>query len=249
MKTLVNPISVKDCKVVFYGAETNILDISFLRLIIQSTEVWAEFPENESLFLDVILDSLSFSSSCKIVGKGNEWIRLHFEKMTLSSQAKLHSFLSPQKIGESLIRDWETNETRHFHGLNETELWFSKSGSTLFTYLDSKNTTYQFVIRISDLNSSFIIGKVLRHEYIELTSIDSELRFLPLNERELFCVLGECRDIVTNFRPVNQVEFALKQKLFRIINDHLYSESKKIGATKIPSPYSVALFSHLEKNA
>ena len=70
-----------------------------------------------------------------------------------------------------------------------------------------------------------IAGKILRQDYIGLKSIDDELPFVLLDDKEVYLKLGECRDIVTNFRPTVHLAYNLKQQLLRVLSDYLYSTS------------------------
>ena len=47
------------------------------------------------------------------------------------------------------MEDWSTDKIRHFHGLNESELWFEPEGGVLFTYLDPLDTEAQFIVRMA----------------------------------------------------------------------------------------------------
>jgi hypothetical protein len=65
--------------------------------------------------------------------------------------------------------------------------------------------------------------------------MDSELPLIPLTDREIYAKLGECRDIVTNFRPNGQIEYNLKQRMLKVISDNLYSTSHKVEMSQRPS--------------
>jgi len=51
---------------------------------------------------------------------------------------------------------------------------------------------------------------------------------LPLNDKENYARMSECRDIITNFRTSGQVEYHLKQKLLKLISDSLYSTGHRV---------------------
>jgi len=111
------------------------------------------------LNMDFTLDNHRFSAPASIVAKGEGWIRLTFDKIVPSARAYLRSFLSPKKVGESIMQDWSTNRVRHFHGLNESELWCESDGAVLFTYLDALDTDCQFIIRMAHSKGALIAGK------------------------------------------------------------------------------------------
>ena len=209
-------------------ALARVLDISFVRLVIEDVEPWTSLTEGTPLAAEFRLDRTTFTAEVALRGRGEGWLRLGFEKIVPSARAHLRSFLSPKKIGESLVEDWRNDTTRHYHGLNESELWFNDSGGVLFTYLDQTDAEAQFIIRMADARATLRVGKILRREYMELNTIDAELPLIPLSDREIYSKLGECRDIVTNFRPSAQMEYNLKQRLLKVISDNLYSTSYKV---------------------
>jgi len=226
-KPLVNPVAVQNCVVKFGDGVARVLDISFVRLVISLSPEWPE--ATESVFpLEFNLDRFTFLARVNVQGHGEAWTRLGFEKILPSAGAHLRSFLSPKRIGESIIEDWRSDQIRHYHGLNESELWFDQNGSMLFSYLDSVDNTAQFIISMSDMKSPLKVGKLLRKDYIELGNIEQELPLIPLTDRETYAKLGECRDVVTNFRPTGQMEYNLKQRLLKVISEQLYSTSRKV---------------------
>lgn len=234
-KKIVNPIALQNCTVKWGELGAKVLDISFVRVVIESVESWANVPENESLPLEFHLDRYQFTANASVRARGEGWIRLAFEKIVPSSRSHLRSFLSPKKIGESIMEDWRTEQLRHYHGLNESELWFDPNGAVLFTYLDQSDYEGQFILRLQDLKGPLTVGKILRKDYIELGTMDSELPLIPLTDREIYAKLGECRDIVTNFRPNGQIEYHLKQRMLKVISDNLYSTSHKVEMSQRPS--------------
>ncbi len=227
-KHIVNPIALQNCFVKSGDATSRVLDISYLRVVIDAVEPWLSQTENESISMEFALDRYRFNALAAVRAKGDGWVRLGFDRILHSAGAHLRSFLSPKKIGESIVEDWRTETLRHYHGLNESELWFDPNGSILFTYLDQADYEAQFIIRLSENKGPLRVGKILRKQYMEMSSVESELPLIPLSDREIYGKLGECRDIVTNFRPTAQMEYSLKQRLLRAISDSLYSTSHKV---------------------
>jgi len=240
-RSIVNPIALHNCSVQFGDATAKVLDISFTRLVVQATNEWPELAENQSLSLQLLLDRQVFPAITTFRGKGEGWLRFAFEKMVPSSRAHLRSFLSPKKVGESLIEDWRTDELRHYHGLNESELWFDPNGGVLFTYLDQIDADTQFIVRMGDHKGPMQVGKIARKDYMAMSEMGSELPLIPLSDREIYAKLGECRDIVTNFRPNGQIEYNLKQRLLRVISDNLYSTGDKVEMSRLRPQASMPL--------
>jgi hypothetical protein len=69
------------------------------------------------------------------------------------------------------------------------------------------------------------------------------LPLIPLSDRETYAKLGECRDIVTNFRPNGQIEYNLKQRLLRVISESLYSTGDRVekGRIRMSSSSSMSM--------
>lgn len=240
VRYVVNPVALQNCEVRLGESVARVLDISYVRVLIESSETWASLAEGQKFPLGIFLDRIQFTSEASVKAKGEGWIRLAFDKMLPSSRAHLRSFLSPKKIGESILEDWRHETVRHYHGLNESELWFDPDGGTLFTYLDPVDSESQFIIRMTDLKGPLSIGKIRRREYLELRSLEGQLPLIPLSDRDTYARLGECRDIVTNFRPSAQMEYHLKQRLLKVISDHLYSTSHKVEMNRHRSPRSTS---------
>jgi len=240
-KDLVNPVALKDCFVSFGDRRSQVLDVSFVRLVLAPDESWNGVNEGELIPLDFHLDRCFFKASARLQARGDAFLRLTIDSILPSARAHLRSFLCPKKVGESLLEDWSTNNIRHFHGLNESELWFEPEGGVLFTYLDPLDTEAQFIVRMAHSKGALIAGKILRREYIELKSLDHELPLIPLNDKEIYAKLGECRDIVTNFRPTGSIEYNLKQQLLRVISEYLYSTSRKVEMTQMSSARTLSL--------
>lgn len=239
-KQLVNSVALQNCQVKFGEQKSRVLDISMVRLVIEDT-LFLETPPEGAFNLEFLLDRFHFSAEVKLQSRGDGWARLGFERIVPSARAHLRSFLSPKRVGESILEDCRTEIIRHFHGLNESELWFDQNGSVLFSYLDSADPAYQFIVRIADSKGPVRVGRILRKDYIELSSVEQELPLVPLSDRETYAKLGECRDVVTNFRPTGQLEYNLKQRLLKVISEHLYSTSRKvemIHPPRTPRPVS-----------
>jgi hypothetical protein len=240
-KPLVNPVAVQNCLVKYEGSQTNLLDISLIRLVLGEAAENSElpgtsvrFPDAPATFeIELALDRYKFRALASVQARGEGWVRLGYEKLLPSAKAHLKSFLSPKKIGESLLEDWRTDFVRHYHGLNESELSFEPNGGILFSYSDLSDAESQFVIRISEIGGPLKAGKIARKDYIQLTNIDNELPLIALTDRETFLKLGECRDIVTNFRPNGQIEYNVKQRLLKIVSDYLYSTSPKVEFSQV----------------
>jgi hypothetical protein len=235
-KNLVNPIALQNCVVRSGEAVARVLDLSFVRVVIEPAEPWSSVPENEPFALELALDRFHFTAKAAVRGKGPGWIRLGFDRILHSAGAHLRSFLSPKRIGESIVEDWRTDTLRHYHGLNECELWFDPNGSLLFTYLDQTDHDAQFLIRLGESKAPLRIGQIRRAQYMELTSLDAELPLATLSDRDIYAKLGECRDILTNFRSIAQTEYMLKQRLLRAISDSLYSTSHKVEMINLRPP-------------
>ncbi len=229
-KALVNPGALENCTAKCGELTFHVLDISFIRLVVDGRvlDQMPQAPEvGEVLNFDFQLDRNRFTIGAVFRGKGANWARFSFEKMVPSAQAHLRAFLSPRKIGESIFKDWETGEHFHYHGLNECELWLSVKGPVLFTYLDPCDASSHFIVRVLDDKRAPDVGKVARQHYIEMAHFESELPLITLADRETYTKISECRDIITNFRPVTQKEYLLKQRLLKVMSDYLYSTSQR----------------------
>ena len=154
---------------------------------------------------------------------------------------ELASFLSPKRVGESIVEDWRADQVRHFHGLNESELSVDAEGAVYFGYLDSFDPTHQFVVHVPANSQPLRVGKIPRKEYIELSNLSSYLVEAPTADRDTFSKLGECRDVVTNFRPTGQVEYNLKQRLLKVLSDYLYSTGRRVEFTPRQAPRTVVM--------
>ncbi|MBY0370039.1 hypothetical protein K2X33_05090 [bacterium] len=227
-RLLVNPLSVQKSFVKLGDVSAHVLDISYIRAVVEAEGPFHDLAEGQTLAVQFELDRSRFSVEVTVRGRGPGWVRLDFPKLVPSVRAHLRSFLSPRKIGESIVEDWRSGALKHFHGLNESELWTDGADGVLFTYLDQDDPQSQFLIRVREARGPLCVGKVLRRDYMELSSIDAELQLLPLTDSEVYRKLGECRDIVTNFRPSVPAEYTLKQKMLKTLSEHLYSTSRRV---------------------
>lgn len=227
-RLLVNPISVQKCFVKWGDSVARVLDVSYIRAVVESEGPFSEVADGESIPAVFELERSRFSIAVTVRGRGSGWVRLDFPRLVPSVRAHLRSFLTPRKIGESIVEDWKSGALRHFHGLNESELWMDGADGVLFTYLDQEDPESQFLIRIRESRGPLSVGKVRRKDYMELSSIDGEISLQPLTDSEAYRKLGECRDIVTNFRPSIPPEYALKQRMLKIISETLYSTSRRV---------------------
>ncbi len=227
-RVLVNPVSVQKSFVKLGEALVRVLDISYIRAVVDADGPFGQLPEGSTAVVQFELERSRFSLEVTIRAHGPGWVRLDFPKLVPSVRAHLRSFLSPRKIGESIVEDWREGSLRHFHGLNESELWTDDSEAVLFTYLDQDAPESQFLIRVREARGPLSVGKILRKHYMELSSIEGELVLQPLTDSEAYRKLSECRDIVTNFRPSIPAEYALKQRMLKIISETLYSTSRRV---------------------
>jgi hypothetical protein len=210
-----------------HGVSHRLLDISFVRAVIERSELVLEL--DRELTAEFHLNKYVFSAELIVASIREEWVRLKFRKIRPSAQAQLRGFLSPRKVGESLVEDCASENFRHFHGLNESELWVDMRGSVLFSYLDQQDPSQQFVMRVADAKPALCIGKMPRKDYIALEDIEQELPVAATQlDRNTYEQIGECRDILTNFRPVSQSQYHLKQRMLRAISDYLYSTSHRV---------------------
>lgn len=227
-RVLVNPLSVQKSFARLAEHSARVLDVSYIRAVIEAEGAFGELQEGQALALAFDLDRSRFSLEVTVRGRGPGWVRVDFPKLVPSVRAHLRSFLSPRRIGESILEDWQSGAVKHFHGLNESELWTDGNEGVLFTYLDQDDPESQFLFRVREARGPLAVGKVLRKEYMELSSIDADLKLLPLTDSEVYRKLGECRDIVTNFRPTVPAEYALKQRMLKTLSEHLYSTSRRV---------------------
>ena len=230
-KSLVNPLALRGCMVRYGEFNVPILDISFIRAVTERHELFEGQLKSGSISVELILDRFGFKANVTARARGDGWLRLGFEGMVPSGRAHLRSFLSPKKVGESLVEDWRDEKLRHFHGLNESELWFDSAGGVLFTYLDQDTADAQFLFRVPPDGAPAQVGNIRRADYIELRDLCASLPLVPLNDRDVYRKLGECRDVVTNFRPQGQVEYHLKQRLLKMISEQLYSTGHRVDAS------------------
>jgi hypothetical protein len=228
-KNLVNPVATANCTIVLEDRVARVLDISLMRLVIEDEGVFSDELLSSPLPFDFFLERYRFSAIVKFQARGAGWMRFGIEKLLHKASADLRSFLSPKRIGESILEDWRNGPVRHYHGLGESELWIEQSGGMLFSYLDFADKNLQFIVRVSEDKGPILrVGKLPREDYIGLATLEQELPLIPLNDKELYLRLGECRDVVTNFRPTGQLEYNLKQRLLKILSENLYSTSRRV---------------------
>ena len=227
-KCLVASTALVNCMARWGEVTAKVLDISFVRVVLEETEDWPSILEEQNIPAVFMMNGFEFPAELRLQGRGEGWIRFGFEKLVPSSKSYLRSFLSPKKVGESLLEDGRPESVRHYHGLNESELWFDRKGNVLFTYLDHLDCRYQFVVQANLENSSIKVGRLTRAQYMNMDSLSGDLGLMPLNDKENYTRMGECRDIVTNFRPAGQIEYNLKQKLLKLISESLYSTGHRV---------------------
>jgi len=241
LKPLVNLSALKDCVLRIGEQSAPILDVSFIRLVTGPIE-GVDLEIGAPIEAEFCLERLRFKTLVELKAKGERYMRFGFTKLAPSGVSHLRSFLSPKKVGESLLEDARSGDVRHYHGLKEAEIWFEPGGITLFTFLDDPKGESQILLRLLEPRGPVRIGRVLRADYMGLKGLDAEVPVVPLSERDSYVTQSECRDIVTNIRPATQVEYDLKQKLLRAISDSLYSTShrvelhvsKPVRATSLP---------------
>lgn len=235
-RALVNPVSLEKCTVVCGEAKTSILDLSPLRVVVSENEAESFSAMQGNVELSFSLDGLRFiaqlvkqtsGGSDKDGSQKAQWVRFAFDKLPPSGHALLRSFLTPKRIGESLLGDWKSEGLKHFHGLNESELWSQGDGLAFFTFLNPVQPEMQFIIRISEMRGPLLVGQIRRQDYMGLSQLDGDLPLVPMTDAELYTRLSECRDILTNFRPVDPDDFALKQRLLKSLSEALYSTSRR----------------------
>lgn len=225
-KNLVNSVSIQNCFAFLGEHKLAVLDVSYQRLIVEKQEI--EIPIEAELSVNLVLDKQKLFGFIRYSTENEHFIRFDFTRVPHSQLAHLRTFLSPKKVGESLIEDWSENSIRHYHGLNDSEIWFDGEGGVVFSYLDQYEVGSQFIIRLKDFNSALKVGKMPRADYMKMKNIDDELTLLALNEKDTYARISECRDIVTNFRPVTSLEYQLKQKLLKILSESLYSTGTRV---------------------
>lgn len=235
-KQLVNPVALKGCFAELGEEAIPISDISFLRVNLDLTQASAVEIPKEAFTARLHLERHQLLAEVELTGRGQTWARLAFTKLVHSAGAHLRAFLTPKRMGESITEDWRGEGLRHYHGLNESELWFDDEGQILFSYLDGADPRFQFVLKLPESKGSLQAGRIERSQYIKLEDWGEGLELLPLNDRDVFQKLSECRDIVTNFRPSGQTEYQLKQRLLKVISETLYSAGRRVAMTPPPRP-------------
>ncbi len=225
-RALVNTSALRGCELKLADKSVQVHDLSCIRIVTAPIE--GVFDDGVPVEAELCLDRLRFKTMVELKARGENYFRLGFTRLAHSGLSHLRSFLSPKKVGESLVEVARSGAVRHYHGLKDTEIWFEPGGVTLFTFLDDPDGASQVLIRLLEPRGPLRVGRVARADYLELQGLDAEIPLLPLNERDSYLKLSECRDIVTNMRPASQVEYDLKQKLLRAISDTLYSTSHRV---------------------
>ncbi|GEM_PF-1418566 len=228
VRYLVTPGSLTYCFGSWGELKARVLDISFLRVVLEEVGEWPAIAEDQIIPMMFSMNGYDFAAEVRVHGRGDGWIRFQFHRLVPSSKSMLRLFLCPKKVGESLMEDKSMKEIRHYHGLNESELLFDKEGNVLFTYLDYLDSKYQFLVQIQLENSSIKVGRLTRSQYMTMGSFVGDLGLIPLNDKENYNRMSECRDIVTNFRPQGQLDYNLKQKIQKLISENLYSTGHRV---------------------
>lgn len=237
MKSLVTPGALERCTLAVLDSKLPLLDLSFLRVVAGDSEGVLETLQPEkgkSLPMVLHLDAFSIEVLGSFQSCGKGWIRFGLDSIVPSAHAKLRIFLNARKIGESIVEDWRTETLSHYHGLNETELWVDIDGGLTFLYLVPEKPTMQFIVRVKSNEERVKVGTILRQDYLDKMDMSGELPIRPLEEKENYGRLSECRDIVTNFRPTGQTEFHLKQRLLKFISDRLYASPRRVAPAPPP---------------
>jgi len=234
-KNIVNPVALRHCIVRFGDIDGKLLDLSFLRVVIEAPS-FPLFEVEQRIVLDFKLDRDKFSAPVILISAKDARLRFRFDRLPHSALASLKSFLSAKKIGESITEDWAREGIRHFHGLNESEFWFDEEGRIVFTFLDDSTGNTQFLIRLLGESGAMRAGRILRKDYLGLTHIEADLPLMPVSDRELYLKLSDCRDVMTNYRPIGQKEYSLKQKLLKVMSDYLYSSHSRVDLSPIRPP-------------
>jgi len=225
---LVTPSSLTYCFATWGELKARILDISFLRVVVEEVGEWPAIAEDQSIPMMFSMNGYDFAAEVRVHGRGEGWIRFQFHKLVPSCKSMLRLFLCPKKVGESLMEDKKMTDIRHYHGLNESELLFDKDGNVLFTYLDYLDSKFQFLVQIRLDDSTIKVGRLTRSQYMTMGSFVGDLGLIPLSDKENYTRMSECRDIVTNFRPSGQLDYNLKQKMQKLISENLYSTGHRV---------------------
>jgi hypothetical protein len=218
---IVNPISLRNCRVSSGDKKFNLLDLSLVAFTVP-LDPFLGSPGEKNTFV-FQLENRNFTVSAKLQKVENDLAYFEFDGIVPSCSAQLRAFLSPKKVGESIFEKEPSAQGRHFRGLNESEMWSDDSGGILFTYLDNQDVKYQFLLRARESRGPLTLGRIRRDEFKKLQGHHKEDSLIGLEGAEVYTKVSECRDIITNFRPTAHFDFGLKQKLLKLLSDYLYS--------------------------
>jgi hypothetical protein len=238
-------------------------DLSQLGAVVPPQPSWLALVPGEAIPGTLWLERKSFPVTLRREGRvGSDdgaGVALVFEALPPSARAQLKFFLSPKRIGESMALAERGAKWRYAAGLNGAGLWLDVAGDeAIFAILDSSNERSQLLVWLVDRHSPVRLGLVSRARYEErvaqvvggkdsaeaerlsageaLGLVDKELPVLPLNDRDTVLRLSECRDVLTNFRPADGEQGALKMRLLKGISESLYSASNRMrGSEKRPA--------------
>jgi len=244
--------------------QTPLCDLSQLGAVVPPQPAWLALQDGEAIPGSLQLDLKHFPVTLRrdgLVGSGDGAnVALSFEALPPSARSQLRFFLSPKRIGESISLSHRGDRWRFAAGLNFAGLWLDAAGDeAIFAALDSSNERSQLLAWLVDGHSPVRLGLVSRARYAErakavlaakeapeaqglsaaaaLGLVDNELPVMPLNDRDTVLRLSECRDILTNFRPTDTDQGALKMRLLKGISESLYSASNRMrGIAVRPQP-------------
>lgn len=244
--------------------ETPLCDLSQLGAAVPPQPSWLALGEGENIPGTLELQDKHFPVTLRRLGRTGPGeganILLAFEALPPSARAQLKFFLSPRRIGESMALSHRGGRWHYASGLNGAGLWLDTSGDeAIFAALDS-NERSQLLVWLVDRHSPVRLGLASRARYEErvgqvlaakdtteaetvsaasaLGLADKELPVLPLNDRDTVLRLAECRDILTNFRPADGEQGAMKMRLLKGISESLYSASNRMrGSEKRPGAH------------
>lgn len=221
---LVNGEVLKGCVLRWSEQQLPVLDVSYIRIVVKTNEVALPLDNTVQVFeLSLYKNILLFEGMVEKIGEG--WARLRITKLPPSHISRLKLLLSPKIIGESIKLTLDEQTLKHYHGLNETDLWVTSHFAILFSFLDSEESKYQFIVRIQ--GDEVQIGWIEREVYLELSDFNRPIPLKSLNEKLAYLRLCESRDIVTNLRPKTQQEYTVKQTLLKHVNEHLFFASRR----------------------
>lgn len=261
------PGTLDGCWIRCGDVETPLCDLSQLGAVVPPQPSWLALADGEAIPGTLRLEEKHFPVTLRregLAGSGDGAnVVLSFEALPPSARSQLRFFLSPKRIGESIALAHRGGRWRYASGLNGAGLWLDAGGDeAIFAALDSSNERSQLLVWLADGTSPVRLGLVSRSRYAErvarvleakespeaqtltaagaLGLVDRDLPVLPLNDRDTVLRLAECRDILTNFRPTDGDQGALKMRLLKGISESLYSASNRMRGNPLrtPSPLS-----------